>query len=71
MARRNQIQGKRAIGMLQANMTIRQVAGILRCTKSTIYALIRRYQATGNTADRYRTGRPRVTTGLQKTDTYV
>ena len=62
MARLNQIQRERAIGMLQANMTVRQVAGILLCTKSTICALIRRYQATGNTADRHGTDRPRVTT---------
>ena len=60
MVQLNQIQRKRAIVMLQANMTVRQVARILRCTKSTIYALIRRYQATGKTADRHRTGRPRV-----------
>ena len=69
MARLNQIQRERAIGMLQANMTVRQVAGILRCTKSTIYALIRRYEATCNTADRHRTGRPRVTTPAE--DRYV
>ena len=50
-------------------MTVQQVAGILQCTKSMIYALIRRYEATGNTADRHRTGRPRVTTPAE--DQYV
>ena len=41
----------------------------MQCSKSTIYPLIRRYQATGNTADRHRTGRPRVTTPAE--DRYV
>ena len=69
MARLNRIQREQAIDMLQANMTVPQVAGILRCTKSTIYALIRCYQATGNTADTHCTGCPRVTTPAE--DQYI
>ena len=42
---------------LSAHVTI-----ILNCTKLTIARLIQRYRVTGRTADRPRSGRPRVTT---------
>ena len=60
---------ERAIGMLQAGMTSEQVAGVMGCSSRTIRRLRERFGATGRTADRPRSGRPRVTTPGQ--DRYI
>ena len=48
--------------MVQLGESYAHVARILNCTKLTITRLIQRYGVTGRTADRPRSGRPRVTT---------
>lgn len=69
MARLSNADRNRAIGMLQAGRSKWFVARILQCTRVTIDQLWRRFQQTGNVADRPRTGRPRVTTPNQ--DQYI
>ena len=51
-------QRERAIGLLTAGMSARDVAR----HESTISRLLNRFQQTGNAADRPRSGRPRKTT---------
>ena len=48
--------------MVQLGVSYAYVARILYCTKLAIIRLIQRYRVTGRTADRPRSGRPRVTT---------
>ena len=55
-------QGERAIGMLTAGMSARDVARHFQRHESTISRLLNRFQQTGNVADRPRSGRPRKTT---------
>ena len=55
----------RAVGMLEAGMTQRQVAHRMGCCQSTIFKLADRYGETGTVKDRPRSGRPRVTTTNQ------
>ena len=55
---------EQGIGMLQAKWTVRQVAAFFRCTKPTIYSLIRGHQITGTSENR-RSGRPRVTSAAE------
>ena len=55
-------QGKRAIGMLTAGMSARDVAQHFQCHESTISRLLNRFQKTGNVADRPGSGRRRKTT---------
>ena len=51
-------QRKRAIGMLTAGMSARDVARHFQRHKSTISRLLNRFQQTGNVMDRPRSGRP-------------
>ena len=55
-------QRERAIGMLTAGMSARDVAQHFQRHESTISRLLNRFQQTGNVADRPRSGRPRKTT---------
>ena len=55
-------QHERAIGMLTASMSARDVARHFQRHESTISRLLNRFQQTGNIADRPRSGRPRKTT---------
>ena len=55
-------QSERAIGMLTAGMSARDVARNFQRHESTISRLLNRFQQTGNVADRPRSGRPRKTT---------
>ncbi|XP_071085121.1 uncharacterized protein [Haliotis cracherodii] len=54
-------QRQRAIGMLEMGATHDHVARIMGCAKRTIGRLVTRYRQTGRTADRPRSGRPKVT----------
>ncbi len=56
---------ERAIGMLTAGMSAREVARRLHCCHSSVVRLQQRYLATGTTSDRPRSGQPRITTGGQ------
>lgn len=60
---------ERAIGMLHAGMTSEEVAQTMGCSSRSIRRLRERFRLTGRTADRPRTGRPRVTTRAQ--DRYI
>ena len=55
-------QRERAIGMLTAGMSARDVAWHFQRYKSTISRLLNRFRQTGNVAHRPRSGRPRKTT---------
>ena len=55
-------QHERAIGMLTAGMSARDVAWHFQSHESTISRLLNRFQKTGNVADRPRSDRPRKTT---------
>jgi len=59
----------RAVGHLEAGVTVADVARIFNCSRETIYNLQTRYMNTGSTRDRPRSGRPRVTTPAQ--DRYI
>ena len=52
------VQRERAIGMLTAGMSARDVARNVQRHKSTISRQLNRYQKTGKVADRFRSGRP-------------
>lgn len=65
MPRLSQIQRERAIGLLQAGQLSADVARRFRVHITTIRRLRQRLQDTGTTADRRRSGRPRVTTPNQ------
>ena len=54
-----------ALGQLQAGSSVTDVALHFNVQRNTIYALQRRYHATGSTQDGVRSGRPRVTTAAQ------
>ena len=53
---------ERAIGMLTAGMSAREVARHFQRHESTISRLLNRFQQTGNVADQPRSDRPRKTT---------
>ena len=55
-------QRERALGMLGMGATHDHVAQTLGCHRVTVSRLVQRYRQTGQTTDRPRTGRPRVTT---------
>ena len=55
-------QRERAIGMLTAGMSARDVARYFQRQESTISRLLNRFQQTGNVADRPRSGKQRKTT---------
>ena len=54
-----------ALGMLQGGMRTADVARAINCNVRTVRRLRQRYRETGWTADRPRSGRPRVTTPAQ------
>lgn len=60
---------ERALGMLQGGMRTADVARAINCNVRTVRRLRQRYRETGWTADRPRSGRPRVTTPAQ--DRYI
>ena len=60
---------ERALGMLQVGMRTADVAREIHCNVHTVKRLRQRYRETGLTADRPRSGRPRVTTPAQ--DRYI
>ena len=53
---------QRALGMVQGGMRTADVARAIHCNVHTVRRLRQRYRETGSTADRPRSGRPRVTT---------
>ena len=57
-----QNERERAVGMLLAGTSKRNVSRIFRCSWNTVSSLWNRYQQTGSTSDQPRSGRPRVTT---------
>lgn len=59
----------RAVGLLDAGLSARQVARRFGCNVSTIARLLQRHEETGSVADRPRPGRARVTTPDQ--DRYI
>jgi transposase len=52
---------ERALGMLQGGMMTADVARAINCKIRTVRCLRQSYRETGRTADRPRSGRPRVT----------
>uniref|UniRef100_A0AAZ3RBG3 Transposase Tc1-like domain-containing protein n=1 Tax=Oncorhynchus tshawytscha TaxID=74940 RepID=A0AAZ3RBG3_ONCTS len=60
---------ERALGMLQGGMRTTDVARAITCNVCTVRRLRQRYRGTGQTADRPRSGRPRVTKPAQ--DRYI
>ena len=62
MPRLRQYEKERAVGMLRAGMAQTQIANHFNVSKMTIYRLMIPLRNTGNTSDRPRSGRPRVTT---------
>ena len=60
---------ERALGMLRGGMRTADVASAINCNVLTVRRLRQRYRETGWTADRPRSGRPRVTTPAQ--DRYI
>jgi transposase len=69
MPRLRQNEREQAVGMLLAGMTQTQIANHFNVSRMTIYRLMVRLRDTGNTSDRPRSGRPRVTTLRQ--DRYI
>ena len=65
MPRLRREESLRALGMLQAGVSLSAAARQFRCNVSTISRLRSRYQATGSAEDRPRRGRQRVTTPAQ------
>ena len=61
MPRLDENQRLRAIGMLQAGLAQNVVAKHFGCHRNTILSLWRRFRQSGNTRDRRRSGRLRVT----------
>ena len=62
-------QRHQALGMLQAQLSIFEVARRFNVNRIVIRKLSIRYQATGLTSDRPRSGRPRRTTAAE--DNYI
>ena len=62
MARLTAQRRERAIGMLEMGATHAHVAQTLGCHRTTISRLVQRFRHTGQTSDRPRSGRPKVTT---------
>ncbi|XP_065939372.1 uncharacterized protein [Magallana gigas] len=65
MPRLNENQRNRAVGVLQAGMAHHTVAKHFGVHRNIIQLLWSRFQQSGNTQDRLRSGRPRVTTRQQ------
>ena len=69
MPRLNEAQRNQAVDMIRAGVSQNEVNRRFGVHRNTISALWRRYQQSGNTRDRRRSGRPRVTSLRQ--DTYI
>ena len=69
MPRLNEAQRNQAVGMVRAGVSQNEVRRQFGVHRNTISALWRRYQQSGNTRDRRRSGRPRVTSLRQ--DIYI
>ena len=69
MPRLSQNQRMQAVGMVEGGLRPVEVARRFGVTAAVIYRLLNRYRITGSTADRPRSGRPRVTTPAQ--DRYI
>ena len=69
MPRLNEAQRNQAVGMIRAGVSQNEVSRRFGVHRNTISTLWRRYQQSGNTRDRRRSGRPRVTSLRQ--DTYI
>ena len=69
MPRLNEAQRNQAVGMIRASVSQNEVSRRFGVQRNTISALWRRYQQSGNTRDRRRSGRPCVTSLRQ--DTYI
>jgi transposase len=59
--RLRQNEKEQAVGMLRARMAQTQIANHFNVSRMTIYRLMIPLRDTGNTSDRPRSGRPRVT----------
>lgn len=62
MPRLTAVERERAVGMLQIGTKVAEVAQLFGCTKATVHRLRNRFNQTGQTSDRPRSGRRRVTT---------
>ena len=62
MPRLSQNQRMQAVGMVEGGLRPIEVARRFGVTAAVIYRLLNWYRITGSTADRPRSGRPRVTT---------
>ena len=62
MPRLSQVERERAVRMAQQGATNAAIARTFGCTKATVGRLMQRLRRTGSTADRPRSGRPRITT---------
>ena len=69
MPRLQQNVRDQVVGMLRAGMGVRQAARVVGTSSSTVSRLINRFQATGTSRDRPRSGHPRVTSRNQ--DGYI
>lgn len=69
MPRLTAAERERAVGMSQVGASNSHIARTLGCTRQTIIRLLRRVNQTGQTSDRPRSGRPRVTTPAE--DRYI
>ena len=67
MPRLNEAQRNQAVDMIRAGVSQNEVSRRFGVHRNTISALWRRYQQSGNTGDRRRSGRPRVTSLRQDT----
>lgn len=65
MARLTREERERALGMAEMGATQVQIARRFGCTPLTVSRLLQRFRQTGGTADRPRSGRPRVTTPME------
>lgn len=65
MPRLSNVQRERAVGMLQAGRSVIDIATAMGCSRRTVYDLRHRLQQSGTTADRPRSGRPRVTSRVE------
>ena len=65
MSRLTENQRNQALGQLQAGASVTDVALRFNVQRNTIYALQRRYLATGSARDHFRSGKLRVTTAAQ------
>ena len=65
MPRFTENQRHHAIGILQAGLTQNIVARHFGVHRNTMQSLLRRFRQSGNTRDRQRSGRPRVTSHQQ------